>query len=222
MVALVLKRRGLASCLAVIAIFVAATGGTPRPRTRRAAAPRIRAPGTYVTLLTSLGDIVLRMLPQDAPETVANFVGLVEGSKPFRDPRSAHLVKRPFYDGLTFHRVIKGFMIQAGSPKGDGTDGPGFTIPDELPPRRPYVPGAVLMSHGSRPNSAGSQFFILVGDVRDHLPQQYVVFAEVVQGMAVADRIAAAPVKPNLFRPNERSTPVHPVVIEKATVTRVR
>ena len=114
-----------------------------------------------------------------------------------------------------------GVLIQAGSPKGDGTGGPGYTIPDELPPRRPYVRGAVLMSHGSRPNSAGSQFFILLGDMNQSLPRQYAVFGEVVKGIEVADRIAAAPAKSNRYRPAERSTPVRPVVIEKALVSRI-
>ena len=197
-----------------------------RPGARAARTPARRPPGTYVTLETPAGAIVLRMLPQEAPQTVANFVGLAEGTKPFREwrpgPNQGQMARRPFYDGLTFHRVLHGFMIQGGCPKGDGTGGPGYTIPDELPPRRPYLRGAVLMSHGDRPNSAGSQFFILQADVRSHLPKQYTVFGEVFQGMEVVDRIASGPTQPNPFRPNERSTPVKPVVIEKAVVSRVK
>jgi peptidyl-prolyl cis-trans isomerase A (cyclophilin A) len=197
--------------------------GPPRPVPRHGP-PRL--PGTYVTLHTSLGDIVLRMLPEDAPHTVANFVGLVEGTRPFQDPAAPpgrkRMVKRPFYDGLTFHRVLRGFMIQGGCPAGDGTGGPGYQVPDELPPRHPYTRGALLMSRGDRPNSAGSQFFILQADVRGHLPPDYVVFGFVVAGMEVVDRIADGAVVPNHFRPAERSTPVAPVIIQHANVTRVR
>jgi peptidyl-prolyl cis-trans isomerase A (cyclophilin A) len=216
---------GIALCLAVIVAGPAGPGqaappGRPVPRAAR------RPAGTYVTLQTTAGDIVIRLLPQEAPQTVANFLGLAEGTKPFREwrtgPNQGKMVKRPFYDGLTFHRVIHGFTIQGGCPKGDGTGGPGYTIPDELPPRRPYLRGAVLMSHGDRPNSAGSQFFILQADVRDHLPKQYVVFGEVFQGMEVVDRIASGATKPNRFHPNERSTPMKPLVIERAVVTRVK
>jgi peptidyl-prolyl cis-trans isomerase A (cyclophilin A) len=196
------------------------SGAAPKPPARpQPAVPR--PPGIYVTLRTGAGDIVIRMLPDAAPQTVANFVGLAEGTKGFIDQKTGATVRRPFYDGLSFHRVLNGFMIQAGCPKGDGTGGPGYTIADELPPRRPYLRGAVLMSHGDRPNSAGSQFFILQAGVRGHLPRQYVVFGEVVDGMPVVDRIAAGEVRPNRFRPNERSAPVKPVLIEKATVTRL-
>lgn len=210
-------RRTAVAAVTILMAFAYAAPAAPRGKPESA----VRPPGTYGTLTTTTGDIVIRLLPADAPETVANFVGLAEGRKAFRDPRTGALVKRPFFDGLTFHRVVRGFLIQTGSPNGDGTSGPGYTIPDELPPRRPYARGAVLMSHGPRPNSAGSQFFILLGDVEQFLPKQYVVFGEVVQGMDVADRIAAAPTKPNRFRPSERSTPLHPVVIRKVLVTRV-
>jgi peptidyl-prolyl cis-trans isomerase A (cyclophilin A) len=219
---------GIAFCLGLIAAIMVPPGlaAPPRPAPRAPRAPVKRPPGTYVTLQTSAGAIVIRLLPQEGPQTAANFLGLAEGTKQFREwrpgPNQGKLVKRPFYDGLTFHRILHGFMIQGGDPKGDGTGGPGYTIPDELPPRRPYARGAVLMSHGDRPNSAGSQFLILQSDVREHLPKQYVVFGEVFQGMEVVDRIASAPTQPNRFRPNERSTPVKPVVIEKAVVTRVK
>lgn len=85
-----------------------------------------------VKMETSMGDIYLELFENDAPETVANFVGLAEGTKEFRDPVTQAKVKRPFYDGLVFHRVIDGFMIQGGDPKGDGTGGPGYKFPDEI------------------------------------------------------------------------------------------
>lgn len=85
-----------------------------------------------VLIQTSMGDIVLELFPNEAPATVDNFIGLAEGSKPFIDPATGQEVSRPFYDGLIFHRVIEGFMIQGGSPSGDGGGGPGYTIADEI------------------------------------------------------------------------------------------
>lgn len=214
----------LAAALAALPVLAAPPKkpAAPKPVVRRLPRP----PGTYVTLQTSLGDVVIRMLPEEAPQTVANFVGLAEGKKSFVDPHSPPgqplRVRRPFYDGLTFHRALPNVMLQAGCPKGDGTGGPGYTIPDELPPRRPYLRGAVLMSRRPRPNSAGSQFLILLADLRESLPKQYVVFGAVVEGLDVADRISRQPVRPNSYRPTERSTPVNPVVIKKAIVTRVK
>ncbi len=84
---------------------------------------------------TSMGDIVVRLLPREAPKTVANFLGLAEGTKEFTDPNTKEKVKRPFYDGLIFHRVIKGFMIQGGCPLGTGRGDPGYRFEDEISAR---------------------------------------------------------------------------------------
>jgi len=81
---------------------------------------------------TSMGEIQVELFRREAPKTVANFLGLAEGTKPFRDARTGEMVQRPFYDGLTFHRVLKGFMIQGGCPRGDGRGGPGYTFEDEI------------------------------------------------------------------------------------------
>ena len=85
-----------------------------------------------VLIKTSMGDIVVRLFAQEAPNTVDNFIGLAEGTKEFKDPNSGEMVKRPFYDGLIFHRVIADFMIQGGCPLGTGTGGPGYTFGDEI------------------------------------------------------------------------------------------
>ena len=87
--------------------------------------------GIYAQLITSKGTMIIKFFENDAPETVANFVGLAEGTKEWTDPASGKKVKKPFYNGLTFHRVIKDFMIQGGCPLGDGTSGPGYTFKDE-------------------------------------------------------------------------------------------
>ena len=93
-----------------------------------------RGPGTYAVFDTSQGNIVIRLFEKEAPQTVANFVGLAEGTKEFKDPKTGQKVKRPFYDGLTFHRIIPQFMIQGGCPMGTGTGDPGYRFADEFHP----------------------------------------------------------------------------------------
>jgi len=97
---------------------------------------------------TSQGDVYLELFPKEAPRTVANFIGLAEGTKPFTDPKSGKPAKRPFYDGLTFHRVIKDFMIQGGDPNGDGSGGPGFQFKDEINAARLGLDRLRAMSDG--------------------------------------------------------------------------
>ena len=87
-----------------------------------------REPGTYAHFITTQGTFVIKLFDDVAPKTVANFVGLAEGTKAWKDPVTGQSVSRPFYDGLTFHRVIDGFMIQGGCPLGTGTGGPGYTF----------------------------------------------------------------------------------------------
>src|ERR1700747_2176087 len=119
-----------------------------------------RAPGTYATFDTSQGTIVFRLLEKEAPQTVANFVGLAEGTKEFKDPRTGQKVKRPFYDGLTFHRVIPQFMVQGGDPLGTGMGGPGYQFADETSASTlVHRPGTLAMANAG-PGTNGSQFFI--------------------------------------------------------------
>ena len=109
---------------------------------------------------TSMGDFRCELFEKDAPGTVANFVGLARGLRPFLDPSSDQWVKRKFYDGLTFHRVIPGFMVQGGDIKGDGSGEPGYTINDEKNGLHKFDHGGVLAMANRGPNTAGSQFFI--------------------------------------------------------------
>ena len=146
---------------------------------------------------TDLGSIHCQLLPEAAPETVASFVGLARGLKPFQDPASGKWVKRPFFDGLAFHRVIPRFMIQGGDPlsaKYDdpaiGTGGPGYTLPDELDANLKFdKPGVLAMANtGPRTHSGGSQFFITERPT-PQLNGGYVVFGQceddqVVQAIA--------------------------------------
>ena len=118
------------------------------------------------------GKIVIEFYEQDAPETVANFV---------------KLAKKGFYDGLSFHRVVPGFVVQGGDPKGDGTGGPGYTIKAEFNSRK-HVTGTVAMARPNDPNSAGSQFYICLGP-QPALDGKYTVFGQVIDGMDLVMKI---------------------------------
>lgn len=149
------------------------------------------------TMRTTAGDIEITLNDQETPKTVQNFVDLA---------------KKNFYNGTIFHRVIKGFMIQGGDPKGDGTGGPGYTFDDE-PFTGEYTRGTVAMANAG-PNTNGSQFFIMHGDVA--LPKNYVIFGRVTKGMDVVDKIASAPVGPNAG--GEPSKPQKPVRVTSVDV----
>jgi cyclophilin family peptidyl-prolyl cis-trans isomerase len=116
--------------------------------------------------------IMIEFYEQDAPETVANFV---------------KLAKKGFYDGLSFHRVVPGFVVQGGDPKGDGSGGPGYTIKDELNSRK-HLTGTVAMARTPAPNSAGSQFYICLGP-QPALDGKYTVFGQVIDGMDIVMKI---------------------------------
>jgi peptidyl-prolyl cis-trans isomerase A (cyclophilin A) len=147
-----------------------------------------RAAGTYAIFETSQGDIVIRLLEKEAPKTVANFVGLAEGTKEFGSKKE----KRPFYDGLMFHRVIPDFMIQGGCPQGDGRGGPGYTFADEFHPSLKHAKAGKLSMANSGPNTNGSQFFITVA-ATPWLDNKHTIFGEVVEGQEVADKISKLP-----------------------------
>jgi peptidyl-prolyl cis-trans isomerase A (cyclophilin A) len=148
-----------------------------------------RAAGTYAIFQTSLGNIVCRLFEKEAPKTVENFIGLAEGTKEFRDPISGKKEKRPYYDGLTFHRVIPQFMIQGGCPQGDGRGGPGYNFADEFHPSlRHNKPGKLSMANAG-PNTNGSQFFITVAPT-PHLDNRHSIFGEVVEGEDIAVKIS--------------------------------
>lgn len=152
----------------------------------------------------SFGTIKVELYPEKAPETVNNFVTLINNK---------------FYDGLVFHRIIKGFMIQGGDPMGNGTGGPGYNIKGEFAYNGfkgndiKHLRGVISMARRAYPyDSAGSQFFIMHEDASS-LDGQYAAFGKVLDGMDVVDKIAS--VKCNVF---DSSKPVDPPVIEKITV----
>ena len=148
--------------------------------------------------------IKLELYPEIAPITVANF---------------EKLVKENFYNGLTFHRIIPGFMIQGGCPKGDGTGGPGYGIKGEFAANGvkndlKHTRGVISMARAQDPNSAGSQFFIMHRDA-PHLDGQYAAFGKVVEGMDVVDEIANTPTINSFFK---RDFPRTPQVIRSITI----
>jgi peptidyl-prolyl cis-trans isomerase A (cyclophilin A) len=149
-------------------------------------------PGLYAVFETSQGKITCRLFPDRAPKTVENFVGLAKGSKEFVEPQTRQKARRPFYDGLTFHRVIPDFMIQGGCPLGTGTGGPGYQFADEFAPDLRFDrPGKLAMANAG-PNTNGSQFFITVAST-DWLTNHHTIFGEVVEGQDVVDKICALP-----------------------------
>src|SRR3977135_2075303 len=143
---------------------------------------------TQVVLHPSEGDIRITLFPNHAPKTVANFVGLAEGSKDYSQNNAKGERSGPFYDGSVFHRVIKGFMIQGGDPTGTGRGGPGYRFNDE-PVSRKYLRGTLAMANAG-PNTNGSQFFLMPADYG--LPPSYTIFGKLTSGEDVLDAIATA------------------------------
>ena len=168
-----------------------------------------------VTLHTTLGDINVTMFPDHAPTTVANFVGLAKGTLDYKDD-AGRTSPTPYYDGLTFHRVIPGFMIQGGCPQGSGMGGPGFAFNDEISPdkdfKKPYI--LAMANAGTRGGKGtnGSQFFITTGPT-PHLQGKHTIFGEVADQPSrdVVDKISAV-------RTGGGDKPVEPVVISSVTV----
>jgi len=143
---------------------------------------------------TSMGTFSFKLYQEDAPQTVASFV---------------KLANKGFYDGLIFHRVIEGFMIQGGDPTGTGTGGPGYTIKAEFNDNK-HVAGAVSMARSGDPDSAGSQFFVCL-DPAPHLDGQYTLFGQVVDGMDVVSAIGKV-------KTARGDRPVEDVIMKKVTI----
>jgi peptidyl-prolyl cis-trans isomerase A (cyclophilin A) len=146
----------------------------------------------YATLKTNHGDIEIRLFPNHAPKTVANFVGLATGTKEWSNPATGEKSTKPLYPGTIFHRVIPGFMIQGGDPLGSGRGGPGYRFADEFHPdlgfSRPYL----LAMANSGPATNGSQFFVTVGPT-PHLNNKHTIFGEVTRGSEIVDAISKTP-----------------------------
>ncbi len=168
--------------------------GPPRATPLPAAPAAPSGDGTTATISTAKGDIVIELFTRSAPVATENFINLAEAG---------------FYEGVPFHRIVPGFMVQGGDPTGTGRGGPGYTIRDE-PFAGEYVRGTVAMARTPAPNSQGSQFFIVVGDAT-FLDRTYTIFGRVTRGMEVADAIVSGP----------RGGPRNDEALEPVTMTAV-
>ncbi len=193
---------------AVVAMLAAATAFAGQD------APAKKSGGkVYAHFTTNLGKFTVELFEKDAPKTVANFVGLAEGTKEWTDPKTGAKVKKPFYNGLIFHRVIADFMIQGGDPLGTGTGDPGYKFADEFGSGRKMDKAGVLAMANSGPNSNGSQFFITLKET-NYLNGKHTVFGEVTEGMDTIRKIGET----KTSKPGDR--PVVPVVMQSVTIER--
>jgi Peptidyl-prolyl cis-trans isomerase (rotamase) - cyclophilin family len=193
---------------ALVAILSAATAFAGQD------APAKKAGGkVYAHFTTSLGKFTVELFEKDAPKTVANFVGLADGTKEWTDPKTGAKVKKPFYNGLIFHRVIADFMIQGGDPLGTGTGDPGYKFADEFGSGRKMDKAGVLAMANAGPNTNGSQFFITLKET-NYLNGKHTVFGEVTEGMDTIRKIGET----KTTKPGDR--PVTPVVIQTVTIER--
>jgi cyclophilin family peptidyl-prolyl cis-trans isomerase len=172
-------------------------------------------PGAYARFETTQGNFTVELFARQAPKTVENFIGLAEGTKEWKDARGQIQKGKRYYDGIVFHRVIDGFMIQGGDPTGTGTGGPGYTFADEFNRELRHNKPGILSMANRGPNTNGSQFFVTLGPT-PHLDNVHSIFGQVIEGLDVVQKIGKVPVTPGNNRP------VTPVVIRKLTIERVR
>ena len=211
----------LAAALAVlVSLAPADLAGSPdqsgegaRPESGELAAQSLGT-GTYAVFKTNMGVIICKLFDKLAPATVDNFIGLAEGTRTFKDPKTGRETKRPYFDGTLFHRVIPNFMIQGGDPTGTGQGGPGYNIKGEIRGSLRFDrPGRLAMANAGSPDTAGSQFFITHGP-KSYLDGGYTIFGQVMKGQEVVNAIG---------RVQTRSDrPIFDVVLEKLTIERVK
>lgn len=166
---------------------------------------------TTATFVTSQGSFEVRLMPEHAPTTVANFVDLATGKREWRDPRDGQRKTEPLYDGTIFHRVIPDFMVQGGDPEGTGMGGPGYRFEDETPPGGPKFdkPGLLAMANAG-PNTNGSQFFVTVA-ATPWLNGKHTIFGEIVAGMETVNAIVTVDRDP-------QDRPLKDVVLERVEI----
>jgi peptidyl-prolyl cis-trans isomerase A (cyclophilin A) len=178
-------------------------------------APTVEPTGPTAVLDTSMGRITCRLFDKQAPQTVANFIGLAEGTKDWSDPATREREHgKPLYDGTTFHRVIPGFMAQGGDPLGNGMGDPGYFIPDEIDPSLMFdVPGRLAMAN-SGPNTDGSQFFV-TEEIQPSLNGHYTVFGQCDPSSVLVVKTITR------VERDGRDKPLTPVVLKKVTIVPV-
>ena len=191
--------------------LVAQAASQPAPASAQGKA---RKAGIYAVFDTTMGRFVCELYPKPAPVAVENFVGLAEGTKEWLSPTGDFMRGKRFYDGLVFHRVIKGFMIQAGELPGKGGFNPVIAFNDEISPSLRFDRPGVLAMANSGPKTNGAQFFITVAPT-PHLSGKHTIFGRVVEGYEVVEKISNVPVGP-ARKPNQD------VVIRQLLIERVK
>jgi len=175
--------------------------------------PPALKPGLYAIFNTSEGVITARLYEKYTPRTVANFVALAQGTKPWRDPKTGTMVRRPLYDNITFHRVLPGQAIQSGDPTATSAHNCGVTVDDEfLPGLRFSAPGRLALANNGNPDSGGCQFFI-TAQLMPLWDGKYTIFGEVVAGLDVVSKISRMPV--------HGDKPVDPVKLMHVSIERI-
>ncbi len=172
-------------------------------------------PGVYAHITTTEGSFTVKLYDKQAPKTVENFTALAEGSREWTDPRTGEKVKKPYYNGLIFHRVIQGAIIQGGDPTATGSGGPGYTFDDEFDPALTHSKAGIVSMANSGRNTNGGQFFITLSPLPS-LDGKHTIFGEVVEGMNVVNKIGSVKVDPA-----QNNRPVKDVVIQTVTIERV-
>ena len=191
----------------------AATTAKPAATTAPATSAAKYGPGVYAHITTNHGTMIARLFVKEAPRTVENFVALAEGKKPWRNPRTKTMVRRPYYNNLTFHRIIPGFMIQGGDPEGTGMGGPGFEFADEFNPKLRHSKAGILSMANRGPNTNGGQFFITLVPT-PHLNDRHSVFGELVEGMDTLAAIGKVPT-------GVQNRPLKPVIMKSVRIERI-
>jgi peptidyl-prolyl cis-trans isomerase A (cyclophilin A) len=168
---------------------------------------------TFAHFETTEGNFTVELFEAKTPKTVGIFAGLADGSKEWTHPKTGQKhTGTPFYDGIVFHRVIGGFMIQGGDPLGQGYGGPGFQFEDEFHPELRHDRAGILSMANAGPNTNGSQFFITLGPT-PHLDRKHSVFGAVTSGLDVVQKIGGV-------KTDRNDRPVTPVTITKVTIER--
>ncbi|OHD40397.1 MAG: hypothetical protein A2015_14140 [Spirochaetes bacterium GWF1_31_7] len=175
--------------------------------------PFMSEDGLYATFVTNQGDFTARIFFDKVPVTAGNFIGLSEGSIEFTDPATQVKEKKPYYNGIIFHRVIKDFMIQTGDPLGKGVGGPGYSFTDEFDSSLKHDTAGILSMANSGADTNGSQFFITLVPT-PHLDNKHSVFGKIVDGMDIVNKIGVVPT-------DGSDKPYKDVFIKKINITRV-
>jgi cyclophilin family peptidyl-prolyl cis-trans isomerase len=215
----------LAASAVTVAPGFAQTTAKPAAPTEKPAAPAAApaapaasaakyGPGLYAIITMDQGVMIARLFPKEAPITVENVVGLAEGKKSWRNPRTGTMVRRPYYNGLIFHRIIPKFMIQGGDPTGTGTGGAGFSWVDEFNPTLRHNKAGILSMANAGPNTNNGQFFITLAPT-PHLDNRHSVFGELVEGLDVLQAIGSVPTN------KADNRPLKPVIMRSVRIERV-